>query len=132
MKRFEIRGFDKVSGFDYCMPVEPEDNLLQEMIDPEEIVHSGEKVIKIKFDYPLSTEVIMDFENPRGSKDWTRKEIFSAIRKGYNEIYYLEDMALDSDKKVTPFGIWGHSIYDLVIESVHMNKKGILVLDIGS
>jgi hypothetical protein len=74
----------------------------------------------------------MDFENPRGSKDWTRKEIFSAIRKGYNEIYYLEDMALDSDKKVTPFGIWGHSIYDLVIESVHMNKKGILVLDIGS
>jgi hypothetical protein len=132
MKRFEIRGFDKVSGFDYCMPVEPEDNLLQEMIDPEEIVHSGENVIKIKFDYPLSTEVIMDFENPRGSKDWTRKEIFSAIRKGYNEIYYLEDMALDSDKKVTPFGIWGHSIYDLVIESVHMNKKGILVLDIGS
>jgi hypothetical protein len=131
MKKFEINYLDEYRGYEHCMPVEADECDINRMVNPDVIVHVGEKTINIQFDYPLSTEVQLPFNHPRGESNWTRRDIYDAIRKGYNEIYDQEEFAIDSDKPA-PYGIWGHCIYDLVIEEVAMNKKGILELSIGS
>jgi hypothetical protein len=131
MKKFNIELWCEEWKSPMCMPVEPMDGDLDAMIEPDQVVHTGEKTITIQYDYPLSSEVNLSFNHPEGKTEWTRKQVFDAIQKGYNEIYDQEELALDTDKE-PPFGIWGHCIYDLVIEEVSMNKKGILELSIGS
>jgi len=63
--------------------------------------------------------------------DWsetgfTRAEIIECIRSGYRKIY-------DENALTSKWGIWGHSIGDLMIERVEVDDDtGVVDLSIGS
>ncbi len=66
-------------------------------------------------------------------------ELISEIRKTYHKIYHKEAMSLRKAKKnssnIQFFGIWGHGIYDLCIESIKIiegDKNPLIDVSIGS
>lgn len=98
--------------------------------------------IKIKFDYPLSGTFIFT-EKCRGG--WTREKLFKRIQAIYIQIYkeesktnkkgstdYIPGM-LNRDYSDGKYGIWGHHITDLVLESIEYDKKTkVVTLSVGS
>jgi hypothetical protein len=80
----------------------------------------NKKDIMIKFDYPISTPVIMKFKSKDG---FDLVKIINCIIEGYYKIYK------DGDK----YGIWGHSIDDLSIEEIRYCKdKNLITMCVGS
>lgn len=67
-------------------------------------------------DYPLSVVVK---ENITFS---SLHELITCVRKAYREIY----------KDPNKYGIWGHGIRDLVIESLRLMEDNIVEVSIGS
>ncbi|NVM54285.1 MAG: hypothetical protein HWN66_11340 [Candidatus Helarchaeota archaeon] len=107
--------------------------------DSEDLVIKDEK-IKILFQYPLSNDVLLEFESIGG---FTRMDIFRCIYEGYKKIYEEEEKDL-GDPGSAPhllnrarsngkYGIWGHYMGDLYIEGVLYNKSNKTIkLRIGS
>ena len=94
-----------------------------------------ENVIRILFEYPLSKSVTKTFQSQAG---FTRRDILRCIYEGYSEIYAAEpDPGLvegteNRAQSNGPYGIWGHYINDLVVESVAQPEPGLFVPFIGS
>lgn len=51
--------------------------------------------------------------------------LIQEIRRVYKEIY-------KDRKSIIKYGVWGHDIYDLVIESIEVFKDGSVDVNIGS
>lgn len=103
------------------------------------VVISDEQ-INIKFDYPLNKEVIFNFQKFGG---FTLPDLVENIRSGYAKIYKEEEAVASDPGNIQgtlnraesngPYGIWGHTIRDLVIEGIWYNIETKTVkLDIGS
>lgn len=103
------------------------------------IVIEDEK-IDIVFDYPLSTPATLSFKKKGG---FTLAKLIECVRKGYEKIYAEEDEDVGPTGNLTGmmnrarsegrYGIWGHSIEDLAIETIYYNKdKKLITLSIGS
>lgn len=82
------------------------------------------KTYKCRITYPLSTVCEFDV---RGS--WNIVPMIVAICNKYREIYEEEISYLEEGKE--KWGIWGHSIEDLVIEGIELDEDR-LILSIGS
>jgi len=67
-------------------------------------------------DYPLSVVIKEQI------KFKSLHELIKEIRKVYKEIY----------KKPNEYGVWGHSIFDLVIESIIIYEDNLIEVNIGS
>ena len=109
------------------------------LIKPNEVVIDEEELTMV-ITYPLSVDVRVELKKEGG---FTRMFIFKSIYEAYKQIYEEEDEKsgdpgtynnLYNRKRSTgKYGIWGHYLEDLVIESVSYNpKKKELYMFIGS
>jgi hypothetical protein len=115
------------------------DYLQNRIINPDEIIIPDEK-ISIRFTYPLSVELIYEYEQNWG---FSRKNLFKFIYKAYKRIYDEEEQEVgdpgiyenlyNRKKSNGPYGIWGHYLDDLYLEFIRYNPKTKVVnLAIGS
>jgi hypothetical protein len=117
-------------------------DLIQLKNNHEQMIVDISERISIRFDYPLSHSVLLQFD---GKKPWRLADLINAICAGYVKIYDEEDETrtlpasapLDSilvnrPKTDGKHGIWGHILNDLYIESVYKGSDGVWLLDIGS
>ena len=101
----------------------------ENLINPNEVVIKDEK-ITMTITYPLSIEVSLPLEKKGG---FTRLDIFKNIYEVYKQIYEEEeksggdpgsyDNLYNRKKSEGKYGIWGHYLDDLIIESVIYNQK---------
>jgi len=117
-----------------------EDKQVREnLINSNKVVIKDEK-ITMNITYPLSVEVNRTLEKKGG---FTRMDIFKKIYEAYKQIYEEEEKGVGDPgrydnlynrrKSEGKYGIWGHYISDLLIESVSYDQKEkILYMFIGS
>lgn len=105
----------------HSIPIEPIQAKEYDIVNPDEIV-THRRSVTIRYTYPLSTEVNLTYKNKQG---FTRALLFKCIQRGYLSIYG----AYGGHNK---YGIWGHSLGDLVLERVRINSRGIVLIQIGS
>lgn len=106
----------------HSIPIEPKQTKEYDIVDPDKLV-TRKNFVTIRYTYPLGADVDFTFKHKGG---FTRKQLFRAIQRGYLKIYREQA----SGKR--DYGIWGHSIGDLVLERVRMNGRGRVFLGIGS
>lgn len=116
---------DKMSNFEYYTSLFEKGKVLYDF-NLSEIVYSNkieckdhifkDKIkAKLYLDYPLSVVVEKNIIFN------TLHELISEIRKTYNQIFNIND-------KENKYGIWGHWIWDLVIEGITIYKKDNMIL----
>lgn len=101
--------------------------------DCQNVLFEKEIIADLFICYPLSVVVKDEI------KFKSLYELISEIRRVYNQIYYEEFKDFSKKKKentfTEKFGIWGHSIYDLIIESIKIfegEDKPLINVSIGS
>jgi len=87
----------------------------------KEIVIKSKK-ITIQVTYPLSTEYEFVMESDNG---FSREELYKGVFDAYQEVYK------DADTE-NSYGIWGHSIGDLVLVNMTEIKKNVFGLGVDS
>jgi hypothetical protein len=111
----------------------------ENLIKPNEVVIRDEK-ITMTITYPLSVEVKLPLEKKGG---FTRLDVFKNIYEAYKKIYEEEEKGVGDPgsyanlynrrKSEGKYGIWGHYLGDLVIESVTYDpNEKVLYMFIGS
>ena len=109
------------------------------IVDPDELVIKEEK-ITIRFTYPLSVKVYLEFENEGG---FTKLDLFRCIYEGYKKIYDEEENEVGDPgiyerlynrrESHGKYGIWGHYIEDLFLEIIFYDPiERLCTLAIGS
>lgn len=109
------------------------------LIKPDDVVITDEK-ITMHITYPLSVEVNIPLEKKGG---FTRMDVFKHIYEAYKLIYDEEEKEVgdpgtyanlyNRKESEGKYGIWGHYISDLLIESVSYNQeKKMCSMFIGS
>lgn len=121
-----------------CPHISSYESDIDKIVKPDEIV-APEDTITILFDYPLSNAVELEFTNPGG---FNRVQFCKAVHDGYTQIYQIEDGAvgdpgmipgmLNRQSSDGPYGIWGHVMSDLYLESIESCGDGRYKLGIGS
>ena len=99
------------------------------IINPEEIIITDEK-ITIRITYPISVEVVHEYEQKGG---FSRKDLFRYIYEAYKEIYDEEERAVGDPgtyerlynrrESNGPYGIWGHYLEELFLEFIRFDSK---------
>jgi hypothetical protein len=119
-----------------------DEDLIQLKGNIEEMIVATTNRISIRFDYPLTHSVILQFN---GKTPWRLSDLLDSIAEGYVKIYDEEDETrtlpaqapLDSilvnrPKTDGKHGIWGHILNDLFIEGVCKGSDDVWTLEIGS
>lgn len=101
----------------------------ENLINPDEVVIKDEK-ITMTITYPLSVEISLALEKKGG---FTRLDVFKSIYEAYKQIYEEEekdvgdpgtyDNLYNRRQSEGKYGIWGHYLEELVIESVTYDPK---------
>lgn len=125
MKVIYENGNEKISNFKYYASLFEEGKVLYkfnlvEKVNSNEIecknfTFNNKIEAKLYIDYPLS--VVIE-ENIAFN---TLHELISKIRNTYNQIF-------DINNKENKYGIWGHWIWDLVIEGITIYEKDNTIL----
>lgn len=116
-----------------------DEKLRNKIINPDEIIIPDEK-ITLKITYPLSVEVDREYEQRGG---FSRMDLFRYIYEAYKNIYDEEEEQVgdpgtyerlyNRKKSEGPYGIWGHELGDLCLESIRYDPKMKIVnLHVGS
>ncbi len=116
------------------------ENIRNSIEKPDEIIIKDERITMI-FTYPLSVEIASKLVKKGG---FTRMDLFRYIYEGYKKIYDEEEKEVGEPGQVSEkclnrarsygkYGIWGHNLEDLVIESItYFPKKKLVHMFIGS
>ena len=125
MKVIYENGDEKISNFKYYDDLFKEGKVLYEFrlvekvddneIECENFTFNNEIEAKLYIDYPLS--VVIEEDIPFN----TLHELISKIRDTYSQIF-------DINNKENKYGIWGHWIWDLVIEGITIYEKDNIIL----
>lgn len=120
----------------------------EHLVDPDESVLSDNQV-KICFSYPFAQDFVFTF-NSKSGNGFTRGELVSLIINQYYTMYREEeetspDPILTHDERIThqgglmnrnktsgKYGIWGHDMSDLSLNSMELDSGGIWHLSIDS
>ena len=116
-----------------------EEEYLRQIHDIDEIFITDENIF-IEFSYPLSKEVLLRYQKKGG---FSKRDVIKRIGDGYKKIYEEEerevgdpgtyDNLYNRRRSQGKYGIWGHTIEDLIIESMQYNPTSKTVhLFIGS
>jgi hypothetical protein len=142
MKRKQIRFDVEVDGeistpmvIDYPKIARREWKLVNRHKDVTEqrVANAGE--ITILFDYPITHAVEVTFKS---KKEWTLRDLFRCIYKGYRWIYASEknpstlSNSYNRAKSKGPFGIHSHYLGELWLESITQTGPAAFELSIGS
>lgn len=93
--------------------------------NPKEVVLAPNKTFTLVIDYPTSTPYKAKIKT--GKKGLSRIKLTEVICKHYRKMYAEEDESSDSK-----YGIWGHSIGDLVLVDADIDAKGNITLGVDS
>ena len=105
------------------------------------IVDVSEK-ISIKFEYPLSHSVVLEFNNAK--RPWRLEDLLDCVAEGYVKNYDEEDETrtlpattmgeglINRPQTDGKHGIWGHILNDLYIEGMQKDLDGVWNLNMGS
>lgn len=117
-------------NYEWCWRVNDyeDEETLKYLVRPDDII-SNHKSIKIRFAYPLSDIVELEFTNDIDY--FTRKDFVRVVYEGYKHIYDTEKQARSSSLN-GPFGIWGHRMEDLFLEGAEEVEPGVFKLGMGS
>lgn len=126
---------------EHAIPVDAceDENYLQELSDLNRIIIADENIF-IEFRYPLSKEVLIRYQKQGG---FSKRDVLKNIGEGYKKIYEEEENSSGDPGTYAnlynrrhsngKYGIWGHGIEDLVIESLRYNPATkTLQLFVGS
>ena len=111
------------------------------VINGSDVMFKTKRPVTFIYDYPLNRTARIPHTVKSGK--WTRTEVCRLIQRDYARIYRMEEKVTGDPGNIPgmfnrlatngPFGIWGHSIGDLVIEGVTYNPKSRrLAMSIGS
>jgi hypothetical protein len=123
----EAKDFDN-GIIDFISIEQPE---VSQLLKPNEMVLPYNSVTLV-IDYPLEHRAF--FEITTTQQGFSRKELIEAISKRYHEVYEEESKTQTAPTESSPtvmnrgrsngkYGIWGHSISDLVLDSVSIYKN---------
>lgn len=100
-------------------------------------------VLRFVIDYPLTKSKAVELRHDDGTP-WTKVQFIEAVREAYRTIYAEEAAAVGGEPKHTPngpllnrvttngpYGIWGHRMSDLVLESAS-KRNNTWKLHVGS
>lgn len=125
-------------------------NKLDELMMCESIADNGYNVQNVSFDKEIIADLYIDYPLSVVVKEEIKfnslHSLIKEIRRTYKKIYKEEERTMSKIKKNNPdlinrgfsngsFGVWGHDIYDLVIESIKIlegEEKPIVDVSIGS
>ncbi len=111
--------YDNYDDRTSALPISATESVIKRMVEPNERVINHQEIV-IQYDYPLGGTYGVEHKRKAG---WTREALFKVIQKDYREFY----------RRPAHYGIWGHSIRDLVVEKVFFSPKTKMVkLYIGS
>lgn len=116
-----------------------DEEVRKNLINPDEVIITDEK-ITMNITYPLSVEVNVPLEKKGG---FTRMDVFKHIYEAYKHIYDEEEKSegdpgtynnmYNRKESEGKYGIWGHYLSNLLIESVSYDQKEkMLHMFIGS
>lgn len=82
---------------------------------------------KLHIDYPLSNPAV--FKIKVGKTGLTATKLVKKICEAYEKIYEVDDAEQDLDTDELTYGVWGHSIEDLYLNSIMVDhtKKEIYI-----
>jgi hypothetical protein len=102
--------------------------------NPDELVSDKEAIV-INFNYPLTDATKFTFTHEGG---FTLKDFVHSVHEGYQKIYDSEKdpgcirMTYNRSKSTGPYGIWGHELGNLYLESYKEIEPGVFSLGMGS
>jgi hypothetical protein len=102
-------------------------------VSGQRVAGAGE--ITILFDYPITRAVEVTFKS---KKDWTLRDLFRCIYKGYRWIYASEknpstlSNSYNRAKSKGPFGVHSHYLGELWLEGITQTGPTAFELSIGS
>ena len=110
-------------------------------ISPKDVVLDSNKEIILTNHYPLTTPCTVKFKSVK--RGMTRQALINKIVKLYRKVYQVEDSTTKTKAGFIPgmlnrnstngkFGIWGHSIGDLVLCDAHVTKNGKMTVGVDS
>ena len=105
-----------LNGFNKLNEVLLSESVANDEINVQNILFENQINADLYLVYPLSVVVKTSI------KFSSLHELINEIRKAYKEVY----------KDYNKYGIWGHDIYDLVIESISILEGPIVRVGIGS
>ncbi len=135
MKKKSSPTIDRYGNVKFWLCISPEsdvpfvldfedEEMRENLINPNEVVIEDEKITMI-ISYPLSVEFSRTLEKKGG---FTRLDVFKNIYEAYKQIYAEEEESVGDPgtydnmynrrKSEGKYGIWGHYLDGLVIESV--------------
>jgi len=149
--KFPTKGFfgdnENYNSIPY-MTKYPIDKLIKDiLIDAEDRV-INENTIKICFSYPFNDKYIIEFKSSEHEGGFKRKDLVEIIINQYYKMYKEEEMTtkiqvssmgeriemgmLNRNATNGKYGIYGHDIDDLSLDSMILNTDGIWILSISS
>lgn len=106
-----------------------DEEIRNNLINPDEVVVQDEEIALV-LTYPLSVEVKIPLQKKGG---FTRLDAYKAIYEAYKKIYQEEERAVGDPgtyenlynrrESTGPYGIWGHYLEDLLVESVSYDPR---------
>jgi hypothetical protein len=88
------------------------------------IVVSKRKELAFVLYYPFSTSPVFHYSS---SKSWTLKKVLQTLVKAYHRAYRE-----DTKKNHYPYGVWGHALEDLTIDTIRIDRGGIVTCENSS
>lgn len=89
--------------------------------------------LAIRITYPLGTVVVLEYTPPASTKAcryfMSVGHVLWHVAKAYQKIY---EEAEEDEFGQQKYGIWGHSIDDLVFDGITIREDGVVDLSIGS
>src|SRR3972149_2578696 len=129
---------------EFCPYFDKEELNSYEIKPPSKEKNISHTELEVCLDYPLSGKFFFKIKSKTG---WSQLSLCKKICQLYRKIYDKEDKTATKGKGLIPgmfnrdysngkYGIWGHGIGDLVIESVSIkkrkNKCPLVEVDVGS
>jgi hypothetical protein len=149
--KFPTKGFygdeEKYNIIPYMTEYSVDQLIKDILIDPEEKVINDD-IIKICFNYPFNDEYIIEFITPNNEGGFKRKDLVRLIINQYYKMYQEEEKTSKEkvisieqryktgllNRNVTNgiYGIYGHDMEDLSLNSMIKRDDGIWNLSISS
>ena len=107
----------------------------------DEIILPGNTNYVLVIDYPLKNPYIKEFKTSKNGM--SRKEFVKLVVDSYNDIYDTEERSSKIKAKnidgmmnrittVGTYGIWRHSLDDLILHTLHLKDDNVIELGVDS
>ena len=134
-------GYIDIANWELGDPLFPEWDEDHSDLEENEIILAGNQEYTLVIDYPLHTPFKHVFRTH--DDGMTREELLKLIVDSYHYVYDMEERSSKIKSGLIPgmynrnategiYGIWGHDIDDLVLDSIELDKDNVITLNVSS